>query len=324
MYYEPMVHKRRLTTSDPVLPAAPVSVHLPALVAFECVARHLNFSRAAAELEVTPTAISKTVKQLEAQMGVRLFHRTTRSVALSEPGALLLTTLGPALEQMRLSLSQVSGTFTQPFGTLRVNTSFVAHASLIEPHLAAFLAQYPQISVEISLDNALSDIVAGGFDAGIRLGHALHRDMVALPLGPLQRRVVVASPEFLAGHSVPQTPQELLNFSCIRQRLAGKGRYYDWVFQSKKQPITVDVRGRLVFDEMRSVLAAARLGCGFAYVFEQFAAADLHSGALVPVLERYALASESFYLYYPARTLMSGKLRAFLEFMRAANWSSPS
>ena len=317
-----MVQKR--SAAAPSAPqVAPVPVHLPSLITFEAVARHLNFSRAAAELEVTPTAISKTVKLLEAQMGVRLFHRTTRSVALSEPGALLLSTLGPALEQMRQSLTHVGGTFTQPLGSLRINTSYVAYASLIEPHLESFLERYPQINLEVSLDNALSDIVANGFDAGIRLGHALQRDMVAVPLGPVQRRLVVASPEYLAAHSVPQSPQELLNYSCIRQRLAGKGRFFEWVFQHKKQSLTVDVHGRLVFDEQRSAVRAAKLGCGFAYVFEQFAAEELSSGALVPVLERFSPATETFYLYYPSRTLMPGKLRAFLEFMRAANWNSP-
>ena len=239
-YYQLMVQKR--SAAAPSAPqVAPVPVHLPSLITFEAVARHLNFSRAAAELEVTPTAISKTVKLLEAQMGVRLFHPTTRSVALSEPGALLLSTLGPALEQMRQSLTHVGGTFT--LGRLG-HRRHVTDASLIEPHLESFLERYPQINLEVSLDNALSDIVANGFDAGIRLGHALQRDMVAVPLGPVQRRLVVASPEYLAAHSVPESPQELLNYGCIRQRLAGKGRFFEWVFQHKKQSLTVDVRGR--------------------------------------------------------------------------------
>jgi DNA-binding transcriptional LysR family regulator len=250
MYYEPMVDKQK-------------PVHLPALLTFDCVARHLNFGRAATELDVTPTAISKTVKQLESQLGVRLFNRTTRSVALSEPGAQLFRTLGPALEQIRQSVGNVSGAFGRPYGTLRINTSYVAYACLITAALPAFLKRYPEIELEVSLDNTLTDIVAAGFDAGIRLGHALHRDMVAVPLGPLQRR--------------------------------------------------------LVFDEMRSVLDAACCGCGLAYVFEQFAAQQISSGALVPVLEKFSPPSEAFHLYYPARTMMPGKLRAFLDFMRELN-----
>ena len=299
------------------LEAGPASIHLPSLLAFECVARHLNFARAATELQVTPTAISKTVKQLEAQLGVRLFHRTTRSVALSEPGSQLLSTLAPALEQIRHSLTRVSDAFTQPFGTLRLNASFVAHSTLIEPYLADFLEQYPSINVEVSLDNRLSDIVAAGFDAGIRLGHALHQDMVAVPIGPVQRRLVVASPTYLANHPMPQKPQDLLQHPCIRQRLSTAERFFDWVFHIDNRPITVNVAGRLVFDEMRSVMGAARQGCGFAYVFEQFAAPAIEAGELVPVLQAYSPPSESFYLYYPTRTMTLGKLRAFIEFLRA-------
>ena len=270
------------------------------------------------------TAISKTVKQLEAQVGVRLFNRTTRSVALSEPGAQLLSTLGPALEQIRHSVRSVSGSFERPYGILRINTSFVAHASLIEAHLPAFLARYPQIDVEVSLDNTLADIVGAGFDAGIRLGHALHRDMVSVPLGPLQRRLVLGSPRYLAKNSPPQKPEDLLKHECVRQRLSGRARYFEWVFHVKKQEVSIDVGGRLVFDEMRSVLSAARRGCGLAYVFEQFAAADIAAGELVPVLQQFSPESEAFHVYYPARTLMPGKLRAFLEFMRAANWKAPA
>lgn len=306
MYYEPMVDK-------------PKPTHLPALLAFDCVARHLSFARAATELEVTPTAISKTVKQLESQLGVRLFNRTTRSVALSESGAQLFASLGPALEQIRHSVGSVSGTFGKPYGKLRINTSYVAHACLIAANLAAFLERYPEVELEISLDNTLTDMVAAGFDAGIRLGHALHRDMVAVPLGPLQRRLVLASPTYLAAHPTPRKPEDLINHDCIRQRLSGRARFFEWAFSVKQRSVTIDVSGRLVFDEMRSVVDAACRGCGLAYVFEQFAAAAIGSGALVPVLEKFSPPSEAFHLYYPARTMMPGKLRAFLDFMREVN-----
>ena len=306
MYYEPMVDKPR-------------SVHLPALLAFDAVARHLSFGRAATELDVTATAISKTVKQLEWQLGVRLFNRTTRSVALTEPGAQLFGTLRPALEQIRESVGSVSGSFDRPYGTLRINTSYVGYACLIAPNLPTFLERYPEIELEISLDNTLTDIVAAGFDAGIRLGHALHRDMVAVPLGPLQRRLVVASPVYLAAHPEPRKPEDLMSHDCIRQRLSGRARFFEWAFRVRRQSVTIDVSGRLVFDEMRSVVDAARRGCGLAYVFEQFAEAEIASGALVPVLEKFSPPSEAFHLYYPARTMMPGKLRAFLDFMRETN-----
>jgi DNA-binding transcriptional LysR family regulator len=309
MYYEPMVDKQK-------------PVHLPALLAFDCVARHLSFGRAATELDVTPTAISKTVKQLESQLGVRLFNRTTRSVALSESGAQLFSSLGPALEQIRQSVSGVSGAFVKPYGTLRINTSYVAYASLIADALPAFLERYPDVELEVSLDNSLTDIVAAGFDAGIRLGHALHRDMVAVPLGPLQRRLVVASPKYLARHPAPKNPEDLMTHDCIRQRLSGRARFFEWTFRVKQRSVTLDVSGRLVFDEMRSVVDAACRGCGVAYVFEQFAARQIGSGALVPVLEKFSPPSEAFHLYYPARTMVPGKLRAFLDFMRDTNRSS--
>lgn len=306
MYYESMVHKR-------------LPIHLPALLAFECVARHLNFGRAAMELEVTPTAVSKTVKQLESQLGVRLFNRTTRSVALSEPGAQLFVTVAPALEQIRQSLVNVSEAFGKPRGTLRINTSYVAYACLIAKCLPTFLERYPEVKLEVSLDNTLTDIVAGGFDAGIRLGHLIHRDMVAVPLGPLQRRLVLASPTYLAVHPAPKRPKDLMDHACIRHWLSGRARFFEWSFRVKQRSVTIDVSGPLVFDEMRSVLEAATRGCGLAYVFEQFAAREIKSGALVPVLEKFSPPSEAFHVYYPARTGMPGKLRAFLDFMREVN-----
>ena len=300
-------------------PARVRSLHLPALLAFDSVARHLSFGRAATEMDVTPTAISKTVKQLEGQLGVRLFNRTTRSVALSEPGAQLFDTLAPALEQIRQSVGSVSGTFSKPYGTLRINTSYVAYSCLIARNLPTFLARYPEIEVEVSLDNSLNDIVAAGFDAGIRLGHALHRDMVAVPLGPLQRRRVLAAPAYLDTHAEPKKPEDLMSHNCIRQRLSGRARFFEWTFRVKQRSVTIDVSGRLVFDEMRAVLDAAARGSGLAYVFEQFAERELASGALVPLLEKFSPPSEAFHVYYPARTMMPGKLRAFLDFMRDAN-----
>jgi DNA-binding transcriptional LysR family regulator len=297
---------------------------LAALLAFECIARHLNFGRAAAELGVTPTAISKTIKQLEAQMGVRLFHRTTRSVSLTEAGGQLFASLSPALEQIRESVQRVGDSAERPRGALRINTSFVAYAALIEPHVQAFLARYPDITLEVSVDNALSNIVADAFDAGIRLGHALQRDMVALPLAPIQRRVVVASPDYLARHSVPATPQDLLQHDCIRQRLSSRNRFFEWSFQVNGKPLVIEVRGRLIFDEMRSVLAAARRGNGLGYVFRQFAAAELASGELTTLLDKYCAPSETFHIYYPSRAQMAGKLRAFIDFIRAGNWEVPT
>jgi DNA-binding transcriptional LysR family regulator len=318
MDHEPQVHNRRVA----VAPVA-ASLHWSALVAFTRVAHHRNFARAAAELGVTPTAISKAIKQLEEQLGARLFSRTTRSVALTESGGQLLDSVGPALDQIRGSVERVTESAGRPRGALRLNTSYVAYASLLEPHLPAFLARYPDVRLEVSIDNGLSDIVARGFDAGIRLGHALQRDMIAVPLGPVQQLVVVAAPSYLARHGTPATPTALLEHDCIRQWLATPRRHLEWSFRRGGRSIAIDVGGRLVLDEMRSVLSAARLGCGLGYVFRHFAAAELARGDLVTVLDRHCPPREPFYLYYPNRGLMAGKLRAFIDFVQAANWEAP-
>lgn len=299
------------------------SVPLPGLLTFERVAHHLNFARAAAELEITPTAVSRTVKQIEAKLGVRLFNRTTRSVALTEAGAELLASLAPALEQIRASVERVRASSSRPSGLLRLNSSGVAFTTLIEPHLAAFAARYPDVVLDVQIDNGLSDIVAQGFDAGIRLGHALQRDMVAVPMGPLQQLVVVGSPAYLARRGTPKAPKDLLEHECIRQRLGSSARFLDWEFTRGGKAISISVQGRFIFSEMRAALAAARAGCGLAYVFRQFAAVESREGELSVLLDRYTRPEEAFHLYYPSRALMPAKLRAFVDFIRAANWAVP-
>jgi DNA-binding transcriptional LysR family regulator len=300
------------------------AVHLPGLLAFDSVARHMNFARAATEHGVTPTAMSKTVKALEAQLGIRLFNRTTRSVALTEAGAKLLASVAPALAQIGQSIEQVGESSARPRGGLRINTSYVAYAALIEPHVDAFLKRYPDITLEVVIDNALNDIVSGGFDAGIRLGHAVQRDMIALPIGPLQRLVVVGAPKYLTRRGTPKAPKDLLSHDCVRQRIGDRGRFLDWEFVSGSKPVTIEVQGRLVVNEMRCALTAARQGNGLAYVFKQFAAAELAGGKLVTVLDRHCPPGESFHLYYPNRAQTPGKLRAFIEFVRAVNWEVPA
>ena len=318
---QPFKPKRRIPQAR-TAPAAAPSVNFAALITFECVARHMSFVRAADEFEITATAISKTIKQLEAQLTTRLFNRTTRSVALTEAGSKLLASLAPALELIRKSLETATESSTGPHGTLKINTSYVAYAALIEPHVAQFAQRYPQITLEVSVDNNLSDIVSGGFDAGIRLGHALHRDVIATPIGPLQQLIVVASPAYLKRHGTPKTPEELLTHNCIRQRM-NRSRFLEWEFRIGGKDKTIGVQGSLVFDEMRSTLSAARRGCGLAYVFRQFAESELANGSVVPLLEKYCPPSESFHLYYANRTHAPAKLRAFVEFMQAAHWKMP-
>jgi DNA-binding transcriptional LysR family regulator len=320
---EPKVHNRSMTKSSDLSTSLRHTVHLPHLTAFEVAARHLNFARAAQELEITPTAMSKTIKQLESQIGTRLFNRTTRSVALTEVGAMLVASLVPALAQIKQSVEEARVTSARPSGLLRVNTSYVAWAALIEPHVQGFLDRFNEVGLDVQIDNGLSDIVANGFDAGIRLGHAVQRDMIAIPLGPLQQLVVVGSPGYFRKRGVPKVPKDLIDHECIRQRLGQDGRILSWSFSVAGKAIDVQVQGRLRFNEMRPALTAACEGAGLAYVFRQFAAQEIRSGKLEVALERYSKPLESFHLYYPNRAQMPGKLRAFIDYVRAVNWEVP-
>ncbi|WP_436529997.1 LysR family transcriptional regulator [Janthinobacterium sp. MDT1-19] len=299
------------------LPSPPL--HLPGLLTFEAAARHLNFARAAAEIGVTPTAVSRTIKNVEAQLNVRLFNRTTRSVSLTEAGASLNAALSPALALIRNSLSLALLTTDQPSGMLRVSSSYVAYRILIEPHMASFLEQFPLINVEISLDNQLSDIVSTGFDIGIRMGRKLQNDMISVQLGAVQKRIVVAAPDYFRERSEPQTMAELLKHNCLRQRYCVGGRLYDWKFEDRGQMVQIDVQGRFIFDEMRSVLDAAIQGQGIAFILEDFAKQELAKGMLRQILSQHWALDDAFHLYYPHREHMPGKLRAFVDFMRDAN-----
>lgn len=301
------------------VPIAPAKAStITALSTFTLVATHLSFARAASELGVTPTAVSKAIKLLERELDTRLFNRTTRSVSLTEAGMQLLSTIGPALGQIASTLEHVRGSMSAPSGALRINTSYVAFASLIEPHLSRFLGQYPNVTVDISIDNELSDIVANGYDAGIRLGHTIQRDMVAVPVGGRQQRVVVGAPHYFESHGLPTTPQDLLAHNCIRQRLSTHGRFYEWTFREANKSLQLQVGGQLIFDEMRPVVYAACQGNGIAYVFRQFAEQPILRGELQVVLEPYCPPTEAFYLYYPHRTQLPAKLRAFIDFIRGA------
>lgn len=301
-----------------IIDGQPSPLHLPGLMTFEAAARHLNFARAAAEIGVTPTAVSRTIKNLEAQLAVRLFNRTTRSVSLTEAGASLNASLAPALALIRNSLSQALLATDQPSGMLRLSASYVAYRILIEPHLATFLEHYPLINVEVSLDNQLSDIVNAGFDVGIRMGRKLQNDMISVQLGTVQKRIVVAAPDYFRDLTEPATIAELLAHDCLRQRYSVGGRMYDWRFADRGQTLHIDVQGRLMFDEMRGVLDAAIQGRGIAFVLEQFAQQELESGVLRHILTPYYGLDDAFHLYYPHREHMPGKLRAFVDFMRAA------
>ena len=297
---------------------------LPGLLIFECVAKHMNFARAADDLKVTPTAVSKSIKQLEAQMDVLLFNRNTRSVALTEAGKMLLTNLKPALEQIRFSLEAITLDAEKPAGLLRINSSYVAYATLIEPNLHKFLVKYPELTFEVSLDNSLANIIETGFDAGIRLGDAIQQDMISAPLGPIQTLVAVASPKYLKKYDTPAHPQDLLQHNCIRQRLSSHRPFLDWNFRINSRLVEIDVSGQMVVDEMRLAAVAAKNDMGVAYVFRQFVQREVELGELQIVLEKFGVQRGSFHIYYPNRRQMPGKLRVFIDHIRASNWSMPN
>jgi DNA-binding transcriptional LysR family regulator len=289
---------------------------LSGLATFLVVARALNFARAAEELGVTPTAVSKTIKLLERELGVRLLNRTTRSVALSDAGAELLSVVAPAFQDVGASLEQVRSSAHNPQGELRINASHVAFATLIEHELYNFSRLYPQLAIQFSINNSLVDMVGEGFDAGVRLGHTLQSDMVAIQISGYQQRVLVASPDYIARCGAPKTPQELLSHNCIRQRMNINGKLYEWVFQDEGRALTIDVAGQLIFDEMRAALNAAVAGIGIAYVFKDFAREELLSGSVVSLLEEWSPITDPFYLYYPQAKHMPAKLRVFIDYFR--------
>ncbi|MFT4196737.1 MAG: LysR family transcriptional regulator [Pseudoxanthomonas sp.] len=294
-----------------------VASPLPAVVAFACVARHGNFTRAAAELGVSTSALSQTVRTLETQLGVRLLARTTRRVGVTEHGQRFLQRVGPGLQQINAAFADLDFLRDRPAGTLRINLAAAAAEQLVCPHLPDFLQRYPQVTVELYADRALADIVDGGFDAGIRLGECLARDMVALPLGPMQRQTIVATPDYFARHGVPATPDALAGHDCIRWRRSD-GRIQPWEFTRDGRDFQVEVDGRLVVNDTAVGLAALRRGAGMGQVFAWQAREDLADGRLQAVLQDWQAPFPGWFVYYPAREHMAPKLRVFVDFMREA------
>ncbi|MGO4261479.1 LysR substrate-binding domain-containing protein [Lysobacter sp. TAB13] len=289
---------------------------LPAVLAFARVAHFGSFTRAAAELEISPSALSQTVRGLESKLGVRLLNRTTRQVSLTEHGARFLDQIGPGLAQIEAAFDDLDAVRHRPTGRLRINVGRTAAKVLVEPRLPEFLARYPELEVELFADDTLADLVAGGFDAGIRLGECLARDMIALPVGGMQRQVIVATPGYFEHRDKPRTPQELVGHECIRLRLPGSRRLYPWEFGRDGRDFEVDVEGRLIFNDGMMILSAARAGLGMAQLFEPIAREDVRAGRLVEVLGDYQPPFPGFYIYYPARKQLPTKLRVFVDFMR--------
>lgn len=293
---------------------------LPAVIAFVCVADHASFTRAAEELDVSPAALSQSIRALETQLGVRLLNRTTRRVGLTEQGASFLERVRPGLAQLDAAFEALDAARDRPAGKLRINLPRTVAERLILPRLPAFLARYPEIKVELYTEDAFADLVAGGFDAGIRLGESLARDMVALPIGPRMRQVVVATPAYFERHPAPHTPQELIGHDCIGFR-KGSGRLYAWEFTDPrrlagKRDFDIQVEGHLLFNDSSLGRRAALAGLGLAQLLEWEVDADISAGRLQRVLDDWLQPFDGWYIYYPAREHLPPKLLAFVDFLR--------
>ena len=292
---------------------------LPALVAFASVARHGSFTRAAAEGGVSASALSQSVRSLEAQLNVRLFNRTTRRVALTEAGAQFLERVRPALAMIDEACEALDETRAEASGTLRINLPRIASELLVMPHLAEFTRRYPRVVLEMSLDEGLSDLIGEGFDAGIRLGERLARDMVAVPLsGPL-RLVVAGSPTYFERYPKPSTPSDLIQHDCLRYRFSTSRGIYRWEFAEPgkaQRAFEVQTGGTFVTNDLRTMVNAAEQGVGLLHVIEDYVRPQLNDGRLVRVLEDWSLTFDGFSLYMPSRTQMPLKLRVFVDFLK--------
>lgn len=287
------------------------------LTALAAVADKRSFTAAATMLRVTPSALSQSIRALEERVGVRLLQRTTRSVGLTEAGARFLAQLRPAMASIHAAFESLGAVRGRPSGTLRVNVPRLAITPVLEPILAAFLATYPDLRLDIVVDDGLTNIVEQDFDAGIRLGETLDKDVVALRLTSDLRMAVVGSPAYLAARGRPKHPRDLHAHDCINFRHLRSGAVYRWEFTDKGRDITVAVEGRLVTNDNALQIRAALDGVGLAYVMEHTVVKELADGRLVRVLPRFCAPFPGLFLYYPSRTQLPPKLRALVDFLRA-------
>jgi len=286
------------------------------LAAFAAIVSHRSFRKAADELGVAPSTLSHMMRTLEASMGVRLLHRTTRSVSATEAGERLVARLQPVLRDLDLALAEVDDFRDRPSGTLRINTSEIAARLLLQQVVPTFLTRHPQMKLDLVTEGRLVDIVADGYDAGIRLGEAIPQDMIGVRFGGPVRFVAVASPNYLASRKKPKTPDDLKQHECIRFRLAS-GKMFRWEFAKRAQEITVDVPGALTLDHVELMAEAAAKGLGIAYVSAHSATPWIERGALVTVLDDWCPSIPGLFLYYPGHRHVPPGLKAFIEVLKA-------
>ena len=285
------------------------------LSAFVAVATHLSFQKAAIERGVTRSAISHAVKTLEQHLGVRLLNRNTKAVTLTEPGEELLQRLKPAFDEVASALDDLNKFRGTPSGTVKLTVPRAVAHLILGGVLAKLLRENPGLCVDVSCDDSLVDIVAGGFDAGIRFGRSLRPDMIAIPLKHSLEFVVVGSPEYFQGHDVPKTPEDLLAHSCIRYRLAS-GVVFPWEFAKGKEQLSVETNGRLTLDDQRMMIESALAGSGLALVFSDLVKAEIESGQLVRCLKGWTCSIGDLYVYYSNRRHVPAALRALINALK--------
>lgn len=286
--------------------------------AFLRVAERRSFRAAAAELGVSPSALSQTIKALEARLGVSLFHRTTRSVGLTEAGERFLERARPAMEGFREALDAARSLSERPSGLLRINASRGVIASLIGPVLPSFFDAYPEVEVEIFADDGFADIVGEGFDAGFRLGESLQADMVAVRISPPFKFAVIGSPAYFARQGRPEKPEDLRHHACMRFRQMTSKGIYRWEFEHGNRAFEIAVNGPLIVNDTSVSIAATLDGLCLSYVAEPLVEQMVKDGRLETVLDGYMPATPGIFLYYPSRAQAMPKLRAFVDHMRGA------
>jgi DNA-binding transcriptional LysR family regulator len=286
------------------------------LIAFLAVARERSFTRAAAQLGVSPSALSHTIRKLEERVGMRLLTRTTRSVSTTEAGERLLGTIGPHFDEVRRQVEGLSELRDKPAGTIRITSADHPAETILWPALEKLLPQYPDIHVEVSLDDTLRDIAEERFDAGVRLGEQVAKDMIAVPIGPDVRMAVVGAPSYLKKHGRPGRPHDLAQHNCINLRLRTLGGVYAWEFEKAGRELKVRVEGQAVFNDARLIIKAARAGLGLAYVFRDSVKAELADGSLILALSDWTPPFAGYHLYYPSRRQQSPAFALLVEALR--------
>ena len=286
------------------------------LASFTVVARERSFTKAAAKLGVSQSALSQTIRALEARLGLRLLTRTTRSVAPTEAGERLLQTITPRFEEIESALASLSELRERPAGTIRITAGEHPALSVLQPALGKILPQYPDIQVEIIVDYGLSDIVAAGYEAGVRLGEQVAKDMVAVRIGPDIRMAVVGAPSYFECHPVPKTPQDLTAHNCINIRLPTYGGLFPWDLEKNGREVKVRVEGQLVFNNVGLRLASALQGLGLAYMPEDQAQPYLADGRLIRTLKDWCPPFPGYHLYYPSRRHPSPAFALLVEALR--------